>query len=219
MASDESGKDPNSEESGTQYQLLEYAWPMTVGVSILVVIALFWFSTKGHDHISQGRFVGPEICKECHEEQYDSWRGTRMANSFDVLLPGEKIEEKQMVGLDPDFDYSGEGACLPCHTTGYGLVGGFVSIEETPEMVGVSCEACHGHGGAYVNTVMDPRDPSFRTDEARDAGLIYPPSEVVCRECHNESSPFVGMDYDFDFDERVSLGTHQHFQLKYEHSR
>lgn len=142
-----------------------------------------------------------------------------MASTFDVLLPGEKAEEKRMVGLDPDFDYSRDEVCLPCHTTGYGKVGGFVSIEETPEMAGVSCEACHGHGGTYANSVMDPKDPGFGTTEAREAGLVYPPTEVTCRACHNDASPFVGMDYVFEFDERVVRGTHEHFQLKYEHGK
>jgi hypothetical protein len=85
-------------------------------------------------------------------------------------------------------------------------------------MVGVSCEACHGHGGTYANSVMDPEDPAFQTSEARDAGLVYPPTETVCLACHNSSSPFVGMEYQFDFDERVSRGTHEHFRLKYEHT-
>ena len=48
---------------------------------------------------------------------------------------------------------------------------------------------------------------------------VYPPTEEVCRECHNAHSPFVGMDYKFDFDERVKRGTHEHFKLKYEHGK
>lgn len=211
--------DSRWEGKGMPFPVPEWAWPVTIGLGMVVAIVLFRVSATGHDHISEGRFVGPGTCRECHQEQYDSWARTKMASTFDVLLPGEKVEEKRMVGLDPDVDYSQEEACLPCHTTGYGLVGGFISLEETPEMAGVTCEACHGHGGAYVKTVMDPRNPSFSTSDANAAGLVYPPTEAVCRQCHNASSPFVGMGYEFDFGERVTLGTHEHYPLKYDHAR
>jgi hypothetical protein len=140
-----------------------------------------------------------------------------MAQSFDALRPGVYAEEKRMVGLDPQQDYTEVDGCLVCHTTGYGMVGGFVSMEETPEMAGVTCEACHGPGGMYVETVMDADDPTFRTNEARDAGLVYPPTARVCRKCHNEDSPFIDVGYQFDYAERVARGTHEHFQLKYDH--
>lgn len=208
-----------SEGLDTSFQLPRYAWPSVLALGFLSAVGFFWISARGHDHPSEGRYVGPERCRECHPEQYDSWESTRMANTFDVLLPGHAVEEKRMVGLDPDFDYSREGACMPCHTTGYGMVGGFISIEETPDMAGVTCEACHGHGGTYASSIMDPKDPSFGASEAREAGLVYPPTEVVCRGCHNEASPFVGMDYQFDFGERVQRGTHEHFQLRYEHGK
>ena len=107
--------------------------------------------------------------------------------------------------------------CLPCHTTGYGLVGSFVSIEQTRKMAGVTCEACHGHGGTYIKTFMDPKNPNFKTTDARKAGLVYPPTKNVCRIWHNSHRPFVGMDYKFDFNERVKLATHKHYRLKYEH--
>jgi hypothetical protein len=219
MTSEESRENRDSGSNEKVFQLPGYAWPSALAVGFIFAVAFFWMSARGHEHTSQGRFVGPGTCKECHQEQYDSWEKTRMANTFAVLLPGEKVEEKQMVGLDPNTDYSREEVCLPCHTTGYGSVGGFSSIEETPHMAGVSCEACHGHGGTYASTVMDPEDPAFRSSEARAAGLVYPPTQVVCQGCHNASSPFVGMDYQFDFDERVERGTHEHFQLKYEHEK
>ncbi len=200
----------------------KYYWPLT-GVLIVAVVGIIaYLSMSTHDHISGGRFVGfvgPGKCKQCHRKQYDSWQKTRMANSFDVLKPGVKAEEKRMAGLDPVKDYTGEETCLSCHTTGYGLAGGFVSIEKTPEMAGVTCESCHGYGGTYVNSVMDPKKPMFSTAAARESGLVYPPREKVCRSCHNERSPFFGMHYKFDYEERVKLGTHQHFQLKYEHGK
>jgi hypothetical protein len=217
MTTEESGKRDCCMEGDKNIKIPRYAWPITGVIAILVVGVIIYFSMGKYDHISRGQFVGPNKCKECHKEQYASWKKTRMANSFNVLRPGEKAKEKQMAGLDPDKDYTQDETCLPCHTTGYGLVGGFISSEKTPEMAGVSCEACHGHGGSYVNTVMNPKNPTFRTTDARTAGLVYPPTENVCRECHNAKSPFVGKDYKFYFDERVKLGTHEHYHLKYEH--
>ena len=198
-------------------KVFSFWWPLMVVVSVVAFLLIFYLSIRGHEHVSPGKFVGPHKCKECHEKQFASWKQTRMANSFEVLRAGAKAKEKQLAGLDPSMDYTHSSECLPCHTTGYGRSGGFVSIEKTPDMAGVTCEACHGDGGGYVGTVMNPTQPFFRTAEARKAGLVYPPTENVCRECHNAHSPFVGIEYKFDFDERVKRGTHEHFQLKYEH--
>ncbi len=202
---------------GTGLQIPKYAWSIMVVVTLTIIGGVIYNSFGRYDHVSKGQFVGPGTCKKCHEEQYASWQKTRMANSFEVLRPGAKAREKQMAGLDPEADYTEDINCLPCHTTGYGLVGGFVSFQKTPEMAGVSCEACHGDGGAYSTQVMREKEAAFQTAEARKAGLVYPPKENVCRECHNAKSPFVGMDYKFYYDERVKLGTHEHYHLKYEH--
>lgn len=190
----------------------------TAGVLVAVVaLLIIWSSMGKHDHASTEGFLGPEVCGECHKSQYMSWSQTRMAQTFEVLRPGAKRKEKELAGLDPEMDYTHEEECLPCHTTGYGLVGGFTSIEETPQHGGVGCEACHGAGGMYVNTVMSPDRPNFTTIEAVSRGLVYPPTELVCRKCHNENSPFIDMGYIFDFSERVKRGTHEHYELTYEH--
>ena len=208
-------EEEKDEEAG--FTLPRCALPITGLLVLMLAGAIIYFSMGKYEHISQGTFVGPGKCKECHPQQYASWKKTRMANSFNVLRPGEKSKEKRLAGLDTAKDYTLDTSCLPCHTTGYGMVGGFVSIEETPEMAGVTCESCHGHGGSYATTVMDPKAPNFEAKTARKAGLIYPPTEVICRECHNSRSPFVGMNYKFHFDERVKLGTHEHYHLKYQH--
>jgi len=192
-----------------------------IGVFLLIglMVRPLYLKYGRHDHASPGTFVGPESCQECHEKQAASWCETRMALTFEVLRPGVKGKEKEMAGLDPDYDYTREEECLPCHTTGYGLEGGFVSFETTPNMAGVTCEACHGPGGAYADAMVRNGDTKFSLNEARDAGLVYPPTDWVCLRCHNEDSPFIGMDYKFDFSERVGMGTHAHFQLKYDHKQ
>ena len=188
---------------------------LLLSVTVLGIIAVSVI-TK-HEHISEAKYIGPKKCAKCHEQQAAYWSETRMAKSFEVLRPGAKAKQKEMAKLDPNKDYTHEPKCLRCHTTGYGLVGGFESFEKTPDMAGVTCEACHGAGGAYAESVMRSDRPSFLTAEARQAGLVYPPKETVCRSCHNSESPFVGMDYKFDYEERVRKGTHRHFKLKYEH--
>jgi hypothetical protein len=196
----------------------EGAWPITVLATLAILAATYFWARPGYKHGTETSFVGPTTCTEqCHRKQGRSWAKTRMAQSFDALRPGTYAKEKEMVGLDPEADYTEVTDCLPCHTTGYGLVGGFVSIEKTPEMAGVTCEACHGPGGMYVKTVMDADDPTFNTEEAREAGLVYPPTARVCRKCHNEDSPFIDVGYEFDYAERVARGTHEHYQLKYDH--
>ncbi len=90
------------------------------------------------------KYIGVNKCKACHIKQYNSWKRTKMAVSFENLKPGVKAEEKLKVGLNPKMDFTKDPECLACHTTGYGKPGGFISIEETPEMANVQCEACHG---------------------------------------------------------------------------
>jgi len=194
-------------------------WAVALAMlTTLTVIGLTaWSIWPTYKHGSDARFVGPKTCAECHVEEAASWSETRMAKSFDVLRPGVRAGAKKAVGLDPDEDFTHDQNCLPCHTTGYGMVGGFVSIEKTPEMAGVSCEACHGHGGSYSENLMRDLKGAFTTSEAREVGLVYPPTIRVCRGCHNEGSPFIDRDYKFDFDERVGRGTHQHFKLKNKH--
>jgi hypothetical protein len=187
---------------------------------LVLVVALTGFlayrSLGSYQHASKGKFVSSKACQKCHPKQYESWSQTRMARSFEVLRPNVSVEEKKLVGLDPEADYTRDSTCLPCHTTGYGMTGGFVSIEKTPEMAGVTCEACHGAGGMYVEQMKSVRGKAMAEKTLKAAGLVYPPRDPVCRHCHNEKSPFVGMDYVFDYSERLKAGTHQHYELIYQ---
>lgn len=46
--------------------------------------------------------------------------------------------------------YAEEDRCFGCHTTGYGVIGGFRSMVETPRMANVQCEGCHGPGSEHM---------------------------------------------------------------------
>lgn len=40
--------------------------------------------------------------------------------------------------------------CFACHTTGYGVKGGFRSMEKSPRLANIQCEGCHGPGSEHM---------------------------------------------------------------------
>lgn len=114
----------------------------------------------------KSRFAGSEKCGACHEDINVHWERTKHAHAFAVL-------KNQNRELDRD--------CVPCHTTGFYEIGGFLSVVETPDLIHVQCEACHGNGTAHS------RNPEIKTPGR---------SRRACVACHTrDQSP------DFNFGE------------------
>ena len=189
---------------------------------LLLVVAL-WQGTgsgagSGDSPEENAGYVGPKKCRTCHVAQYKSWAETKMSKAFELLKPGVRPERKKAVGLDPDKDYTADTTCVPCHTTGYGKPGGFVSEEETPKMVGVTCEMCHGPGKAYLRKgFMTLKNKNFKRSKLVEAGLVIPNASTCTSLCHNEKNPFYDPKKPFNWEERKAKGTHVHKPLKYKH--
>lgn len=87
-------------------------------------------------------YVGSKACNPCHEEEYSSFvqyaKKSKSYQSIERLEKGLSTEDLKK--------------CYACHTTGYGKPGGFISIEETPELKNAGCEVCHGPGGTHIKT-------------------------------------------------------------------
>ena len=149
-------------------------------VFLLALSFVLWASlSMGQD----ATYVGTKKCKVCHGKQFKSWEQTKMAKAFDLLKAGEQSKAE----------------CLSCHTTGLGKEGGFKNLEETPAMVGVQCEACHGPGSIYFRVMKDK--------EKRTAGGLLEQTEAVCKVCHNEKSPtYKPLKFD------KNAGIHEHFK-------
>jgi hypothetical protein len=173
-------------------------------------------SSQSKRNSSPYSFVGSRNCRKCHLKVYKSWEKTTMASAYDVLKPGQRVDVKKKAGLDPKKDYTDDKSCLPCHTTGYGQTGGFVSAEKTPDLTGVGCEMCHGAGGEYTKEEhMSLKNKMYKLRDLVKVGLINPPTAGMCTEsCHNRKSPFFQK---FDFATRKKEGTHSHEPLKYKH--
>lgn len=69
-----------------------------------------------------------EVCRRCHEWQYQQWQETPHAHAFEIIIERRKI-------YNP--------SCLSCHTTGFGHDSGYVSQDDTPQLINVSCTECH----------------------------------------------------------------------------
>lgn len=163
---------------------------------------------------ADAQYAGPARCRGCHLPQAKSWETTRMARAFELLKPGVAAEQKRAKKLDPDKDYTRDAECLSCHVTGYGKPGGFVSVEKTPALAGVTCEACHGAGAGYLKPeLMSLQNKEYKRADLLKAGLVVPDAKV-CESCHNARSPFFEP---FDFAARKKQGVHAHLPLKYRH--
>jgi len=74
-------------------------------------------------------------CVSCHEEAYKIYTASRHARAFDTL-----------VRANQDFNDD----CVRCHVTGFGVDGGWLNARQTPQLVNVQCEACHGAGEEHL---------------------------------------------------------------------
>ncbi len=163
-------------------------------------------------------YVGAKKCRACHLKQFQTWEQTKMAKSFELLRPGAAAEAKKKAKLDPAKDYTHDKDCVGCHTTGYGKPGGFVSVEQTPELVGVQCESCHGPGSEYLKEgAMTLKNKEYHRADLVKLGLVIVGAGTCTSQCHNNKSPFVTKDYVFDYPQRRTQGTHVHVALKFPH--
>lgn len=105
--------------------------------------------------------AGTDACRKCHEEESRLWDASRHARAWESLCAkGSQV--------DPE--------CQRCHTTGYGMPGGFRSARAAA-MVHVGCESCHGPSRAHA------AEPTEHTPRYRVASH-------GCIDCHDpENSP------------------------------
>ena len=100
---------------------------------------------------------------DCHQEQYDNFiQYSKKAHSFSNIKKMEKSLTAE--------EYK---ECFQCHTTGYGVPGGFVSETQTPDLKNPGCEVCHGPGSLHIDS-EDPDD------------IITEISMENCLVCHNK---------------------------------
>lgn len=100
--------------------------------------------------------VGAISCKQCHEANYRNWLKTKHAKASQTIVASPKYAQEE---------------CLICHSTGFGKVGEYATVEEVPYYLrGVQCEACHGEGRGHPGK----------------GGIERKVTLGVCRNCHTK---------------------------------
>jgi len=177
--------------------------------------------------LAKPTFMGVKKCKVCHFLQWKGWKKTRMSQAFETLLPGHAAQAKAKFKLEGKRDYTQDASCLACHTTGYGLPGGYPALVKgktwteaeslrARALQGVQCEACHGPGSLSIP--YKRKHFKYKRADVRALGLVLP-DEKTCRKCHNRKSPAIGKDYRFDFKafSQDKTKVHEHRPLRFKH--
>ncbi len=136
------------------------------------------------DGSSESKYVGMTRCAACHYTQFKDWKTTRHGKA-DEILPSK---------------YRKDQSCLECHSTGFGQP---ASSEEAvaSNLHGVSCEACHGPGGAHVRYALTFVGQGRElTDKALDTlrSKIVRTSFETCIKCHTSKTHKPHPDFDRD---------------------
>jgi len=171
------------------------------------------------------KFVGNEGCN-CHKTELKDWTESAHGLAFDQLLASKRSRKQNKAlkdaGIDHTKDYDKDAKCLVCHTVGFNQPGGYSESNAKADLKGVGCESCHGAGSAY-RVLHKEKEETFTRAEAAAMGEIYPPTEDVCRKCHdNKESVFnakTDPKYGFDFKKRMEekKSWHKKYDLLYKH--
>lgn len=108
-------------------------------------------------------YVPGSKCKTCHIKYFKAHAESAHATAFEnIKFAGEETNV----------------ICLQCHSTGNGKPGGFVDAQSTPDLVGVTCQACHGPGSAHIEA---PKEQKKQT-----ISRFTPDTCVKCHKIHGE---------------------------------
>jgi hypothetical protein len=121
----------------------------------------------------KGEYIGTKQCSACHFKEYMVWKKQKHAKAFS----------------DMPAKYYGDVTCLKCHITAYGVAGGYKG-PSTPDLLGVTCEACHGPGSKHAAVAKKYTDKKVLTDEEKKLvnADIQRFVTNACLVCHTEQA-------------------------------
>ena len=109
------------------------------------------------------RYLGNAKCRLCHRDFFLGRKGDKHDHAFSLLTNSKQQNSPR---------------CLVCHSTGYGVKGGFVSVAKTPHLMNVQCEGCHGPGSIHM---LGNKAGGFLAGTDRPEII-----KKMCKGCHNK---------------------------------
>jgi hypothetical protein len=146
-------------------------------------------------------YMGAKVCGECHKSAYDVWLTSKHAQATESLKTGRPGDEKTWINrlYDPE--------CVACHVTGWDpkqvvrFKTGYEDEGSTPQLVGQSCENCHGPGGLHTELERAWAKDKKTTDEVtawrKFHRMSVKTARDVCAKCHDGDN-----DPEFDTDKK-----------------
>ena len=138
---------------------------------------------------------GPKKCKECHEAEYDVWKGSEHFKAYKAVQ--KKPEAKEILkAVGTGKSMKKNKVCATCHFTMFKKS----ADKPTKAKAGPSCESCHGPSSGYLETHNDyggknakaadetPVHKEQRHADAIKAGMIWSfmhyDIAMNCMSCH-----------------------------------
>lgn len=153
-------------------------YPISLIIAAIAFMAIVG-STFAEDAKKTSPYAGDNMktCKMCHAAQAKVFETSGMFKAWDSL----------------DAEAKKKDECISCHVTGFGVEGGWISIDDTPALQGVQCEACHGPAAEHAKAPTKVK-PAGKAAES-------------CAKCHNEK--FFGFKKDeWNLDEAMAKIKH-----------
>lgn len=141
-------------------------------------------------HPSGRKFVGSEVCGDCHTKAFEIWKDSPHVHATDSIVAANNDRGGIARHFDPE--------CLSCHVTGWNPQGfspyesGYTSLDQSEHLLGSGCENCHGPGSAHSAAELGDIEASADMLKQLREEMILPlaKAEVKCMECHDlDNSP------------------------------
>jgi hypothetical protein len=107
--------------------------------------------------LASSPFAGEAACVSCHPDQHAAYKKMAHAQAMKTLIDRNKHQDSE---------------CVSCHVVGAEVTGGFVSVQDSPQLANVQCENCHGPRKEHT------KNPAVKPNVALKGSAL-------CVTCHN----------------------------------